>query len=193
MTTTRNQLLQWAEQGDLPPANLPSALHLTGAEPSTSDWRRFIDRLLLWFGALFVSVGVIFFFAFNWNALGRFTRFGLLEGGLVAAVAIAWYLGLDRLSSKATLLVASLLLGGLLALVGQTYQTGADPWELFATWAVMALPWVVIGRFGALLLFWVGLVNLALILYHQAFPRFFGSGYSSAPRRCSGGCFSSIH
>jgi uncharacterized membrane protein len=38
----------------------------------------------------------------------------------------------------------------------------------------MIIPWVVIGRFGALLLFWVGLVNLSMLLYFQTFPRFLG-------------------
>ena len=28
-----------------------------------------------------------------------------------------------------------LMLLGLFALIGQIYQTGADPWELFAVWA----------------------------------------------------------
>ena len=31
-------------------------------------------------------------------------------------------------------------LGGLLAFFGQTYQTGADSWQLFALWAALDLP-----------------------------------------------------
>ena len=37
-------------------------------------------------------------------------------------------------------LLAVLSIGGLFAYFGQTYQTGADPWQLFAVWAVLALP-----------------------------------------------------
>lgn len=174
MTEQRRQILQWAEQGHLSQGSLPEALRVAGAEPTADDWRRFLDRLTLWAGALFMAAGVIFFFAFNWQELGRFAKFGLAELGLVLAVALCWKLGLDQLSGKAALLVATLLVGALLALVGQTYQTGADPWQLFATWAVMVFPWVVIGRFAALLLFWVGLLNLSIILYFQTFPRLFG-------------------
>ena len=174
MTSSRNQILQWAKQGHLNEASLPEALYLTNAEPSPSDWRQFIDKLTLWFGSIFMAVGVIFFFAYNWQEMGRFAKFGLVEFCIVAVVATCWKLGLDRLSGKAALFAATLLIGALLALVGQTYQTGADPWQLFAVWATMILPWVVIGRFGALLLFWVGLINLSMFLYFQTFPRFFG-------------------
>ena len=121
-----------------------------------------------------MAVGVVFFFAYNWQEMGHYAKFGLVEFCIVVTVAIGWKLGLDRLSGKAALFASTILIGALLALVGQTYQTGADPWQLFATWAAMIIPWVVISRFGALLLFWVGLVNLSMFLYFQTFPRFFG-------------------
>ena len=174
MTSSRKQILEWFQQGYLKKDSLAEALCLADAEPSPTDWRQFVDRLMLWLGSVFMASGVIFFFAFNWQEMGRYAKFGLVEFSLVATVAICWKLGFDRLSGKAALFAAALLVGALLALVGQTYQTGADPWQLFATWALMILPWVVVGRFGALLLFWVGLVNLSLLLYFQTFPRFFG-------------------
>lgn len=174
MGTSRKQILEWARQGDLPERTVGKALHLAAAEPTLAQWAGFLDRLALWAGAIFLAVGVIFFFAFNWQELGRYAKFGLVELCLAGAVAAAWVLGLERLSGKAALCAATLLVGALLALVGQTYQTGADPWQLFAVWALMVLPWVVIGRFGALLFFWIALVNLALLLYFQTFPRFFG-------------------
>jgi uncharacterized membrane protein len=37
-------------------------------------------------------------------------------------------------------LLALLGIGGLFAFFGQTYQTGADAWQLFALWAALALP-----------------------------------------------------
>jgi uncharacterized membrane protein len=174
LDASRRQILEWARQGDLPERSLDEALRLAEAEPTLAQWTRFLDRLALWAGAIFLAVGVIFFFAFNWQELGRYAKFGLVELCLAGAVAAAWGLGLERLSGKAALCAATLLVGALLALVGQTYQTGADPWQLFAVWALMVIPWVVIGRFGALLFFWVALVNLALLLYFQTFPRFFG-------------------
>ncbi len=52
-------------------------------------------------------------------------------------------LGPECTPGKAALLLATLLLGVFLALFGQTYQTGADPWQLFANWALLILPWEV--------------------------------------------------
>jgi uncharacterized membrane protein len=52
-----------------------------------------------------------------------------------------------------------------MALFGQTYQTGADPWQLFFYWAVLMLPWALIGRFTSIWLIWLGLLNLSMGLY----------------------------
>lgn len=173
MTNVRQILFDWAEQGNLPPDNLRRALQLTGALPSAGGWRHFIERLLLWMGTVMIAAGVIFFFAYNWKNLGRFAKFGLVEGLIVVALFLVWRLGLERASGKAALLGAALLVGALLALVGQTYQTGADTFELFTAWALAILPWVLIGRFPALWIFWLGIVNLAVTLYDQTFPGVF--------------------
>jgi uncharacterized membrane protein len=145
---------------------LSDAVRLAGCIPSPARWRRFLDALTLWIGSVFLAAAVIFFFAFNWRALDRFSRFGTVEGLLVLAVLVAWRKGLERTSGKAALLMATMLTGGLLALEGQTYQSGADPWELFALWAICTLPWAAIARFPALWLVWLALVNVACTLYY---------------------------
>ncbi|MET0346849.1 MAG: DUF2157 domain-containing protein [Casimicrobiaceae bacterium] len=61
-------------------------------------------------------------------------------------IALAVWRGLDTLPGKAALVVAALLVGALLALVGQVYQTGADRFELFAAWAVAIVAWVLVAR-----------------------------------------------
>ncbi|MGQ0658383.1 MAG: DUF2157 domain-containing protein [Chromatiales bacterium] len=180
MSQNRHLLLDWTEQGRVQAADLPPALRLAGVTPATADWARFVDRLLLFAGGIFLAVGIMFFFAYNWQALGRLAKFGLVEACLIAAVFAAWRLGLERLTGKAALLIATLLLGALMALVGQTYQTGADTYQLFATWALLALPWVALARFGPLWLVWLALVNLAVVLYFQTFPDLFGMLIGSA-------------
>ena len=169
----RGELLAWAADGHLAFDKLPQALRLAGTLPGPKEWRRFLDALALWLGAIFLAAAVIFFFAFNWQELGRYARFGIVETLLAGAVLAAWRLGLERTAGKAALLVATLLVGALLVLVGQTYQTGADPWELFATWALCVLPWVAIARFAPLWLLLVALVNLAAGLYYNAFAGMF--------------------
>lgn len=170
----RGEIISWAEAGLLATDGLPQAFRIAGILPGPHDWRRFLDLLTLWMGAAFLAAAVIFFFAYNWKELGHFARFGIVELLLASAVLAAWRLGLERMSGKAALMVATMLVGALLALVGQTYQTGADPWELFAAWALFALPWAAIACFSPLWLFWLALLNLSISLYYHAFAGFFG-------------------
>jgi uncharacterized membrane protein len=135
--------------------------------------------LLLWSGAVALAAAVVFFMAHNWNNLGRFAKFGLVELLLAAAVLAYWRLGPDRAAGKSSLLVASILLGALLALFGQTYQTGADTWELFANWAALMAPWLLVGRFAGLWMLWIAITNVAVVFYFQVFPGLFGIVFST--------------
>ena len=92
--------------------------------------------------AALMGLGVIFWVAANWDTLSHLGRFGLLEAVLVAAALGA----VLRPAWRAPLaLLVFLVTGGLRAGIGQTYQAGADPWQLFAVWAALGLPlaWVV--------------------------------------------------
>jgi uncharacterized membrane protein len=173
----RHTILAWSERGAI--ADVRAALGVAGVLPAARDWRAFLDRLLLWSGAVALAAAMVFFIAHNWNDLGRFAKFGLVELPLIAAVLGYWRLGPDRAAGKASLLVASILLGALLALFGQTYQTGADTWELFANWAALMAPWVLIGRFAGLWMLWVAIANVAIVFYFQVFPGLFGIVFST--------------
>ncbi len=96
-----------------------------------------LARAMAVLAALLGGLGLVFWVAANWDSLGRVGRFGLLQAVVaVMGIAAAW-----RPGARAPLgLVALLGMGGLFAYFGQTYQTGADPWQLFARWAALALP-----------------------------------------------------
>ena len=170
----RQRVVEWLEAGRIAPVDLRRALEAAGALPDAPAWRSFLDRLLLFGGTMLTAAGVIFFLAFNWKDLGRYARFALAEGLVVVTLVLVWRLGTERIAGKASLLAASLFTGALLALIGQTYQTGADTFELFAVWAATILPWVLVARFPALWLFWLLLVNLAAHLYLGTFRGLFG-------------------
>jgi len=174
MASARDVVVDWAEQGRIAPEALPHALALAGVTPDGPAWRRFIATLLLSLGALLVAAGVIFFFAYNWQVIGRFQKFALVQGLFAAAAFGAWLYGPAKIAGRASLILSTLLTGALLALVGQTYQTGADPWQLFALWALLIVPWTVVARMPVLWLMIVALVNLALALYFQTFHGIFG-------------------
>ncbi|WP_051222184.1 DUF2157 domain-containing protein [Neptunomonas japonica] len=173
MTDNRRQILSWAEQG-LIQGDVEEALAATHSRPAKKDWFSFISQFLMWTGAVAIAVGMIFFFAFNWDAMGRFAKFALLEAIMLAAAFIYSRLDCHRTSSTVSLLGMALLTGALLALTGQTYQTGADPWQLFAVWAALITPWALIGRSSTLWILWIALVNLSMILYLNTFRGLFG-------------------
>ena len=134
-------------------------------EPPTADeWRAFAARFLTLLGVGFCVSGVFFFFAYNWADLGRFGKFGLLEAAIALLVVGAWRLP-TRLGRDAALLIAALLVGPLLAVYGQIYQTGADPYELFFGWLLLISPWVAAGRSPILWLAALVLANVSLLLY----------------------------
>jgi len=74
----------------------------------------------------------------------------------------------DAPAGKLALLLAVLLTGALLALFGQTYQTGANVYELFFGWAALTLPWVVACCYAPCWAIWLLLVNLGIGLYSGA-------------------------
>jgi hypothetical protein len=81
----------------------------------------------------------------------------------VCALAALYRPGL--LVSRVLLSAASVLLGALLAVFGQSYQTGADPWGLFGVWALLILPWTLAAAFTPLWLLFILLIDVAYGLY----------------------------
>lgn len=161
----RDQLLSWTEQGLLTPEQLNRALAPERPQPAARHWLLALDRVLALYGCLLLALGVIFFFAFNWEQLHRFIKLGLAMAALSGFAGAALVVAKGSVVYRAALFGASLATGGLLALIGQTYQTGADIWQLFAVWAVLNLPWALLSRSVACwALFW-GIANLALLRY----------------------------
>lgn len=173
MSTPRNILAEFIEQGIISIDKIQLALTTTKITPDGKSWGKFIDRLLLYIGGLALAFAVMFFIAYNWDDLGRFAKFGMVEGIIILSIIAYCWLEKKSGVSKVPLLFASICVGVLLALYGQTYQTGADPWQLFFTWALFILPWAIIGRFPALLILWVALINISIVLYYQTFHEIF--------------------
>src|SRR5688572_23265690 len=161
MSRFRAEVLDWFDAKSVAPDHARPVLRAAGMMPAPADWRTFLGQLTLWLGTIDLAAAVIFFFAFNWDGLDRFAKFGLVEAAILAGLLVCWWTDLDGAANKAMLLLLSLLTGALLALTGQIYQTGADTYQLFAYWAVLILPWVLVSRFSPLWLMWLGLLNIA--------------------------------
>lgn len=136
-------------------------------------WRQFLARSTLWLGVLLLGSAAVCWVAANWQDMSKVQRFAGAQGLLAAcALAAAWAglrlrgrPGVRRSIPGALLALAGILLGALLALLGQTYQTGADTWELFAWWAVLLLPWALAAASQAVWLLWALVLNLAAALW----------------------------
>ena len=127
-----------------------------------AEWRIFSARLLHAGGLGSLGAGIVFFVAANWQAWGLAGRFGLLEGGLAICVAAALWQPQRSRVGQGALLLATLFVGALLALFGQNYQTGADVYELFLAWALLALPFALAAMSGAVWATWWVVLDVAL-------------------------------
>ena len=170
----REALIELIKRGVVAREQRSTAAALVGIEPTPEQWRVFAERSLLLLGVLALATSLCFFIAYNWALLGRIGKFMLVELALAVAVLAALRISPTQAAGRASLLAASLLVGVLLGLVGQTYQTGADPWQLFFCWAVLITPWVWVSRSASHGLLWLGLLNLSLILAQDQSAAFFG-------------------
>lgn len=161
----RLALYDWAAAHGLD-ASRTRALHrlagLDAEPPALATW---LPRGVAVLAAALGGLGVVFWVAANWDTLGRFGRFALLQG-FFAAMCLG---ALWRPAARAPLaLLALLTIGGLFAYFGQTYQTGADPWQLFALWALLALPLCLAARSDVLWAPWTLVAMTAVSLWMHA-------------------------
>lgn len=167
----REELDRLAEFYSLSPARAEMMLQAAGARPSRAEELRFLARCLRYAGVLSLAAGIVFFIAANWSRITVFGRFALLQILLVAFVAIGLWKPAPRFVGRSALFLAFVVTGALLALFGQTYQTGADVYELFLTWALLGLPLVIAAQWGVASAAWVVVFNTALLLFCGWHPR----------------------
>ncbi len=122
-------------------------------------------RLFMAAGLLLLLSGIIFFFAYNWTELSKFAKLGLIQASiLLIAASIVWTRP-PPFITKLSLSALCVLVGLLLAVFGQIYQTGADAYDLFLGWTLLVSLWVLIARAPLLWLFYIFLINCTAILY----------------------------
>jgi uncharacterized membrane protein len=146
---------------------LPTARYVAAASAvrDTAAWTTWAGRALLALGAGHLLAGIVCFFAYNWADMSAVAKFTTVEVALVVALAGAWFTGIARPVGQMLLIAASILVGVLLAVIGQVYNTDADAYSLFAAWTVLILPWVLASRSAAHWTVWLVVLYFALSLY----------------------------
>lgn len=162
---SRVELDQIAGHYSLDSAAVGTLLDLSAARPGPGASAQFLSWMLRIGGVLSLAAAVVFFVAANWSEIAVFGRFALLESILVACAAVAFLRPPPSTAGRAALFMAFIVTGALLALFGQTYQTGADVHELFVGWALLGLPLVCIAAWSVASAAWLLVLNTALMLF----------------------------
>ncbi len=116
MRTRSSDVLSWIESGRLPPTAGERAVRLAGLLPDGADWRVFVDRLLLWAGALLLAAAAML--TVLGFANGNRVLLGLGMFGLIAFVSNFYYRLDATLLDKSAYLAAG---GALLLMAHQGF------------------------------------------------------------------------
>ncbi len=161
----RQALFEMAAEHRLDAAGVRRLEGLAGIDREPEGLATLLPKSVAVLAAALGGLGIVFWIAANWHTLGRFGRFALLEAFIVVMCAGALW----RPNARAPLgLLAILAIGGLFAYFGQTYQTGADPWQLFAVWAALALPLCIAARSDVLWAPWALIAITGVSLWVHA-------------------------
>ena len=127
--------------------------------------------LFVLFGAAQLAAAVVMFFAYNWRALPDLAKIALPQAAMAASFFV--FAALPRRSpvGEAAGALGIVLVGVSMAVVGQVYQLGADPWGLFAVWAVFALPLALVARSDAYFALWFMIASTAYNLWAEQVAR----------------------
>ena len=141
------------------------------------SWQRYLNLLFLLLTIGFLTSGVVTLIAANLDYFSDLAKIYGLQTLLVVTVVLGIYCFIRESRRQATeklkwktyslFFVVSVLIGGLFALVGQTYQTGADVWQLFAVWTLCQLPFLLLFPNVASALLFAATANVAFYLFNE--------------------------
>ena len=141
------------------------------------SWQRYLNLLFLLLTVGFLTSGVVTLIAANLDYFSDLAKIYGLQTLLVMTVVLGIYCFIreSRRQAKKKLkwktyslfFVVSVLIGALFALVGQTYQTGADVWQLFAVWTLCQLPFLLLFPNVASALLFAATANVAFYLFDE--------------------------
>jgi len=140
-TWLREEIKGWQREG-LIDEFLADALRARYEVPEPQISR--LVTILSWFGAILVGVGLILFFAANWEQLPHVFRLVLIFGVILGSYASGYYLRYEPGSSPrvggALIFLGTLAYGAGIWLTAQMYHLQADYYVGALLWAVGLLP-----------------------------------------------------
>ena len=155
-------ILELAKRQRLAPSAYAALARIAETTNSPSLTAAILRRGVQVLAMLLLGLGIIFFIAANWMTQSPLPMFAGLQAALLGACvgAARW----TRLRVPLALL-GLLAAGALLAFFGQYYQSGADPWEMFALWAGLFIPVAFASRSDVVWSAWTIIAMTAISLW----------------------------
>ncbi|WP_336518591.1 DUF2157 domain-containing protein [Pollutibacter soli] len=147
------------------PVEINNAFRDNEIRATASSWRKFLEYFLSALGIGLFTAGVFFFFAYNWQDMKPFQKFGILILLIIAGIIPVFLKRTTPLVKRICLTATALLVGTLWAVFGQVYQTGADTYDYFLVWLICIAVWTLASSFPPLWLVGVFLINLTVYFY----------------------------
>lgn len=163
---TRPPIRLLARHSDWRPEELDAALD-EHVRSSAERWRWLLRMLLPTIGIGFLACGILFFFAYNWTDIPKFWKFSIAAAAVIIPCVLSLISTFSELTRNILLTAAAFLVGPLFGVFGQTYQTGANAYDLFLAWCMFILAWVVAINFAPLWLLFLVLINTTVSLYFE--------------------------
>ena len=154
---------------------MDDSITLSGSDQAkTADakaWLRFLQVFTLTLGSGLMLAGIIFFFAYNWELMHRFVKMGIAVALILAVFTAAIKVKMSDFTRKITVFALCVLVGVFWAIFGQVYQTKADSYVFFLSWAFCILVGVYIADFYPLWTFFIALFSMASTRYRSSLHR----------------------
>lgn len=161
-----SEISLWERDGEITPTQaeaLKKRYAITEKELAKSRKERLIKILSL-VGAVCIGVGVILFFASNWQYIPRPFKLVLIFATIFAAYGsgyyLAYYKGTQVLVGKALTLLGAILFGAGIWLIAQMFHISAHWQTGILIWALGVLPLAYTLGSATLIVFCTGLLTL---------------------------------
>ena len=159
------EVREWQDQGIISPDQGRAILGQYGVQEAAQAAGSRLVLILAILGSTLVGLGVILFFATNWQEISREVKLGLMLVGVPTAYLVGYWLryirGYERVG-VATILLAAILFGAAIHLVAQAYNIPVNHPNLFLFWFLGVLPLAYVTRSESLLVLAVGLLLAAV-------------------------------
>lgn len=127
-----------------------------------------IKNFFLSYAVLFLIAAVTSFTAYNWKLMNNYEKLSIPS--LVLIVGLGAYIYFKKeIYKNLALFFSCFMIGILFATFGQVYQTGADSYTLFRSWAIFLVLPVIITMSYPIFLLLIVIINLMSYFYLTIF------------------------